>query len=214
MPIFGYESYAARTPDEVRASIRDHGVAVVPALLDDRECAALDAGVWDFFEQITSGWTTPIRRDDPASWRGLWDLYPLHSMLVQHWGVGHAQVCWDARQNPKLAGVFAQFWGVAPDDLVVSFDALSMSPPPEVTKRGWYRGNLWMHSDQSFKRNGFEMLQSWVTAHDVDEGDATLSLLEGSHRLHAACQEKFDLQSAADWHKLSAEQLQYYLDAG
>jgi len=213
---FAYESerYLATTPEQLRANVERFGVAVVPRVLDDDECEDMAHGVWDFFEKITQRWEAPMRRADPESWKGLWDLYPLHSMLVQHWGVGHAQVAWDLRQNPKIADVFAGFWATHREDLVVSFDALALSPPPETTRRGWFRGNLWLHCDQSYKRNEFEMLQSWVTAHDVGEGDATLALLEGSHALHAEARAALELDGKAEWHKLDERETQFYLDRG
>jgi hypothetical protein len=51
-------------------------------------------------------------------------------MLIQHWGVGHTQACWDVRQNIKIVEIFAYFWGCYPNDLLVSFDALSFNLPP------------------------------------------------------------------------------------
>ena len=109
----------------------------------------------------------------------LFKLFPKHSFLQQHFGVGHSQVVWDIRQNEKIAQLFADFWNVKKEELLVSFDGFSMGVPHEVTNRGYYRGRTWYHTDQSFTRNDFECVQSWVTGHDVNEGDATL-IFEGS----------------------------------
>jgi hypothetical protein len=56
---------------------------------------------WDFFEYITQKWEMPINRNDKNSWREFYKLYPIHSMLIQHWGVGHSQAYWYVRQNIK-----------------------------------------------------------------------------------------------------------------
>ena len=54
-------------------------------------------------------------------------------MLVQYWNVGHAQVSWNVRQNPKIIEIFEHFWKTP--DLQVSYDGLSFNLPPEKTNR-------------------------------------------------------------------------------
>jgi hypothetical protein len=46
-------------------------------------------------------------------------------MLLQQWGVGHAQALWDLRQNPKIIDIFSKLWGVPAKELLVSFDGAS-----------------------------------------------------------------------------------------
>lgn len=183
--------------------LEEYGVAIIPSILTDRECDDIFRGFWDFFEKISENWETPIDRGDEDSWRGLYSLYPMHSMLIQHWNVGHAQVSWNIREHPGVVEVFSRIWDCEPEDLVVSFDGLSFAAPPETTGRGWYRGNTWYHSDQSFTRNEFECVQSWVTPLDVEEGDATLSILEGSHKYHKRFGKRFKITEKDDWYKLS-----------
>lgn len=67
------------------------------------------------------------------------------------------------------------------EELLISFDGISFHLPPEITNRGWYRGNTWHHSIQSFLRPNFECIQGFVSLCDINEGDVTLSILEGSH---------------------------------
>ena len=104
-------------------------------------------------------------------------------MLIQHWQIGHAQFIWNLRQNPKCAEVFANIWSCNQNDLLVSFDAASFHMPPETTKIGWHK-TTWYHSDQSYTDKGFKCAQSWVTAFDVNRGDATLAFYEGSNNFH------------------------------
>ena len=40
------------------------------------------------------------------------------------------------------------------------------------------------YTDQSYQRNDFECIQGVVTLYDVEEGDATLKVLEGSNKYH------------------------------
>ena len=133
-------------------------------------------------------------------------------MLFQHYRVGHAQVCWDLRQKEKIVDIFKCFWG--DDELLTSFDGLSFNMPPEETNRGWYRGNTWFHTDQSYMRPDFECVQSWITGLDVNPGDATLTFMEGSNTYHQEFKETFSITDKKDWQKLNREQEQFYRGKG
>lgn len=200
--------------ETLRDTIDTFGVAIIPNVLSDKECEKMVSGIWDFFEHITQEWIMPIKRGEEKSWVGFYKLYPMHSMLVQHWGVGHAQVSWDLRQNEKIIEIFAHFWSCAPKELLVSFDGLSFNLPPEVTKRGWNKQNTWYHTDQTYTQNEFQCIQSWVTGLDVNDGDATLSFMEGSNKFHKECAEKYELKDKGNWYKLNKEQEQFYFDKG
>ena len=131
--------------DNLAKTLKEHGVAIIPNILDDSECDELVNGIWDYFEHISQKWSIPINRNNHDSFREIYKLYPLHSMLFQHYSIGHSQVCWNQRQNPKIVDIFKTFWKT--DELLVSFDGLSFNLPPEETNRGWYRGNTWYHTD-------------------------------------------------------------------
>ena len=198
------------TLENLKQTLETYGVAIIPSVLNNEECNNMVSGIWDFFEYITQKWPTPINRSNEKTWTEFYKLYPLHSMLVQYWNVGHAQVSWDVRQNPKVVEVFAKLYNCSIEEMLVSFDGLSFNLPPEVTKRGWNKNKLWLHCDQSFTQNEFKTAQSWVTALDVNEGDATLAVLEGSHKYHKQFADQFNLKKNVQWHKLTEEQLPFY----
>ena len=199
--------------NNVKKKLDKYGVAIIPNILNSEECENMVNGLWDYFKQITQNWEIPIDKNDKKTWKGFYDLYPSHSMLFQHFNVGHNQASWDLRQNPKIVNVFSKIWNVDSKDLLVSFDGLSFHPPPEVTKRGWHR-NTWYHSDQSFTRNNFECVQSWITGLDVEEDDATLAFYEKSNRYHKKFSKKFDINDKSDWYKLSKEEEKYFIEKG
>jgi len=211
METYEYKKYVCNA-ENLKETLDKYGVAVIPSVINDEECSNTIDGMWDYFEHITQKWETPITRDNTASWRQIYKLYPMHSMLIQHWNVGHMQAVWDLRQNEKIVNIFAKFWGCSNEELLVSFDGISFNLPHETIKRGWNRNNTWYHSDQSFCRNDFECIQSWVTANDVNIGDATLAFMEGSHKYHKDCAKEFNINIKADWTKLTKEQEQFYLD--
>ena len=185
--------------------LQQNGYAIVPELFDAAESLKIMEGLWEHIEHITY---KLVDRKDPLSWRNHAKFFPSHGMLHQHFGIGQSQVAWDVRQNPKVRKVFADIWGT--DNLAVSFDGASFSLPPEVTNRGWHTKD-WYHLDQATARNDLESVQGWVTGEDVEEGDATLTLLKGSHLKHAEFAKKFDLQKlTANWYKLTQEQVDWY----
>ena len=206
--------------DAIKDNIASYGVAVIPKILNEDECESMKSGMLDFFEKITSNWDIPINRNDSSTFKQIYNLFPKHSMLIQNFGVGHSQVAWDIRQNLKIVNVFSKFWNVKPTELLTSFDGFSYHFPPEIMKRGYYRGNTWFHTDKSFMRPEFECLQSWVTANDVEEGDATLAFYESSNVYHQEFADEFggdDVKTtlgSGDWYKLSKEQEKFYTDKG
>jgi len=203
------------TKEGLRDTINIYGVAIIPNVLNSEECDLIYHGIWDYFEHITQNWSTPLNRRDPTTWKEIYKLFPLHSMLFQYFNCGHAQISWDMRQHPAIIEIFAHFWGCAIDELSVSFDGLGFNVPPETTKRGWNLNNTWYHTDQSYLRNDFECIQSWVTGLDVNEGDATLAFMEGSNKYHKEFREWSTKAFTKDnWYKLSREEEQFYLDKG
>jgi hypothetical protein len=200
-------------PEHVLDTIKQHGVAIIPSLLNETEISDMNNGMWNYLEHITSDFTVPISRNDKKSWRSFYELYPMHSMLVQYWGIGHAQHAWDLRQNPKVVDVFANIWNCKREELLTSFDGSSFHFPPEETYRGFFKKS-WLHCDQNFSRNEFECVQSWVTGYDVHEDDATLLFLDNSHNYHLDFKLEFGVESRDDWHQLNEEEYSFYKDNG
>ena len=164
-----YREYYCSVED-AKQCLEEYGVAVVPVLSAD-ECESLKTQANAEIYSWTQG---KVKLDEPATWRNWFDLFPLHSMLVQYFGVGHLRWMWALRQHPAVSRFFSTIWGVPPEDLLVSFDGMSLHLPPEQTKRGWYRGNDWLHTDQAAHRRGLHCVQGWINLEDTDEGDATL----------------------------------------
>jgi hypothetical protein len=142
--------------------------------------------------------------------------------------VGHSTLAWNVRKNDKVVNIFETLWDCPKQDLLTSFDGVSVHFPPEVTNKGWlqpknYSGLGSLHCDQSFLRNDFECVQSWITAFDVNPGDATLTFLENSHLFHREFKERFSIEEredlgspavrgAMDWYQLKKqEELDFYV---
>jgi len=207
---YEFERYLA-SPKDVKIILDTYGVAIIPSILNDEECCNMNNGIWDTLQHLTLNWESPIIRDNVDSWRQIKYLYPKHSMLIQNWSIGHAQYIWDIRQNPKVVDIFAKIWNCEKEDLLVSFDGTSFHMPPEYTKLGWYKGNDWFHSDQSYLDSKFKCIQGWITGYDINEGDATLSILESSNDYHKDFQKTFNINNKEDWYKLNHDELDFYV---
>ncbi|CAJ1942482.1 unnamed protein product [Cylindrotheca closterium] len=195
-----------------QVDLAEKGYAVIPDVLTPDECLSLENGFWNFWRRLSGGL---LKKEDSETWRIIYDFFPLHGMLSQHFSIGHMQEIWNVRSHERVKSVFETIWGT--DDLVVSFDGASTGFAPEVTGRGWHRKD-WLHIDQSPHRSDFECIQAWVTAEEVGTGDGTLMVLEGSHKLHAEFAKHFGLKKdkayRSDWLKLTPEQNQWYRDQG
>ena len=210
---YEFEKYIC-SKENLQETINKFGVAIIPNVLDETECTDMVNKMWDYVEHLSQSWEQPIQRDNKDTWREFYKLYPSHSMLLQYFGVGHTQASWDVRQNPKIVDIFASFWKCSPEDLLVSFDGLSFHLPPEITNKGWFRGNTWYHTDQSYTTPEFQCIQSYVTGLDINEYDATLSVMESSNQFHSEFRDTYQVTDTSDWFKLSAEQQQFYADKG
>jgi hypothetical protein len=217
---YEYEKYVC-TPEEITQMIEQYGVAIVPNVLSSEECEEMKKNMWDAIEQLTSKFEVPIDRANDKTWRSFYDLFPLHSMLVQHHSIGHSKLAWSARTNAKVIECFEKIWMTDAKDLLTSFDGASIHLPPEITNKGWLQpkkvsGLGSLHTDQTFHTNDFECIQSWVTAFDVNEGDATFTFLEGSNKYHKEFADTFNVKSTQkkndNWYQIKEQdQLDFYV---
>lgn len=193
----------------LKDQLEKDGIAVVPSVISEEECIVLRNKVWQEISHITKD---RFQIEDKNTWKSFYDMFPLHSMLLQHWGVGHMQPVWDIRQHQNVIKIFEELWST--DDLLVSFDGISIHLPPEVTRRGWHRNNIWMHTDQSSTKKGLHCIQGQVNLYPVNEGDATLAVLEGSHKYHEDFFKDNEIIEKNDWYKLKDNELEYFTEKG
>ena len=54
---------------------------------------------------------------------------------------------WDVRQNEKIAEAFSKLYGSKTEDMLTSYDGVSIHLPPEQTGKGFFRNSIWFHTD-------------------------------------------------------------------
>ena len=185
-----------------------YGVCIYKNVLNDEECNNLNNGIVNTFEHLTSNYNIPFKINDQNTWRSIAQINPKHGMLHQHY-VGHAQCLWDVRTNDKIINIFSHLYGTK--DLLVSFDGLSLSLPPEVTNLGWER-NKWYHCDQTFTRNEDCCIQGYVNGFDANEGDASLCVLLGSYYYHEEYRRTFNIEDKGNFNMI--DNIDFYLNKG
>ncbi len=198
------------TKETLKETLNKYGIAIIPQVLNKNECIDMYNGAWTFFEHVSYNWKYRVNRYNESTWANFDQFYPSASMLFQHFNIGHSQHSWNLRQNPKIVDIFANFWGVSKNDLLVSFDGMSFLPPPEITNKGW-EGKSWYHMDQRLSKKDFDGIQGWITAFDVEEGDATLSFFENSHLYTEEFSTHFPEKNREnDWVLLNNEEVQFF----
>jgi len=197
------------TLENVKDTLEKYGFAVIENVLSIEECDSIKEKAWKEINLLTSTLINPIDINKPESWKSIYEMFPVHSMLIQHYGIGHMQWCWDIRQNKNVVDVFSKIWNTSPEDLLTSFDGISMHFPPEKTKRGWFKNN-WIHTDQSSFKKGRMCIQGFVSLYDINENDATLRVFEKSHNFHESFFKDNEIEEKKDWFKLEEEHYEYF----
>jgi hypothetical protein len=91
---------------------------------------------------------------------------------------------------------------------------LSVHLPPEKTKKGWYLENNWFHTDQSFEKPNKCCIQGFINLYHVNDKDASLFILEGSHNYHQEFKNQYNPECKDDWYKLKEGEKEFYLNKG
>lgn len=206
-----YQQYFCSS-ETLNKTIQQYGVAVIPNVLNSDEIKQSRQEMWEYLGHLTQKFDQPITEYNQNSWVNYYHLCPLQDMLLQYWKVGHSQWVWNLRQHPQIIKIFSHFWQCLPEDLLVSFDAVSIHFPPEITQIGQFQqdANNWYHVDQSSEKVGFHCLQSYINLYDTQEGDCTLSFLEGSHLYHQDFFQHYQKKVTKDWYQFSSEELTFF----
>lgn len=197
------------TKETLQDVIVAYGVGIIPGVLTQEECEAMNNGLDIWLEQFPS-----YDKNHPEKWR-LGDLAPVQSMIYQGHEIGQCQMVWDVRQNPKIVSIFESVYNKTdPKDLMVSFDGVGFLFPGKKIWNKTESGNF--HVDQGYLEPEFRTLQSWVTAFDVNKGDATLTVFEKSNQWHSIMKEKYHKHDTHNQHFniLEQNQLEYLVKNG
>ena len=198
----------------IQSNILNYGVCVVTGVLDNNECINMVNGMVNTLTYVTADLDEPFDINNPGTYKTLKkNLLPKKGKLYQNWGLGQAQFCWDVRCNPKIIDVFSRICGT--DDLTVSMDGFSFIPPPEANNDHFsYQSQHNYHIDQSGKKPNLESVQGWVTALDVEDGDATLVAMICSHFFHSEYCKTYNLYPSSDWISLKNDHLDFFKQKG
>jgi len=204
--------FRAVNQKEVRTKLETYGICIIPEVLDKTEIVDMICGTWNYFEHITEEDDIPVKMASPKTWSGIQSLEPTNGMMFNKFNAGHSQHMWNLRQHYKICTIWANLLNCDIVDLLVSFDGFSFLLPPEQTKDNWYNEkDEWYHVDQKLCINTCDGYQSFVTAYDIEEDDATLKFFEGSHLLTEQFTNEFPLANVnSDWYQFNKHELDWY----
>jgi len=200
------------TIENFKEDLKDKGIAVIPNILSKKELENSRNDMWNMLEYLTQDFDVSIDRNNKETWKSYYDLCPLEDMLLQYWKVGHSQYVWNLRQNMNIIKIFSKIYDCNINELLVSFDSISIHFPPEITKIGKYQEDKenWYHFDQSSNKKGFHCIQGFINLYDVYEGDTTLSVYESSHLFHEDFFKHFNFSVDKDYYKLTKTELEFF----
>lgn len=199
----------------INKHLLEHGCVIVTGVLSPEECKEMQDGALAAMAEITKNMSVAFDSSDPSTWSALSNLLPLHGLIFQWYGTAHAPYMWALRQNPNVLRVFCEIYKCEPEDLLSSFDGVSIAAPAKrLPKTGT---DKWFHVDNNPKDHGMDAhgnyhrdtVQSWITSNNVGANDATLKLIPRSHQLAKELYEKFKPESKGDFYILSEAELEY-----
>lgn len=203
----------------LRSMLDEWGVAVIPGVLTEEDRTMMIDGVWNALEEMTED-TWPIKRDDPATWGYVRELFLKKGLLLQDFGIGTAEVSTKVRCLPRVIEPYEELYQTK--ELLSSMDGMSVFLPKKDTK--YLRDPLAKpHTDEAFnkskERHGGQSFQSWVTPFDVGPKEATLLVLTKSYILHTEFGKTFGLDKSEkvdkDFYELKTmSEVQWFLERG
>ena len=182
------------------SKLETDGYCVVPNILTSDKCDEYITQIWDWLENLGTG----IDRNDKSTWNS--EKWPpnIHG-IIQQLRAGQEQFAWDIRCEQNVIDIFEKIWDT--DKLLVSFDAICIMKPPEIS--GHYRNTSWLHTDQSSTKKGRHCIQGLVNLEEASEDDACLLVYKGSHKYHQELFEHNGKIVKPDWYKLNEDDLDW-----
>ena len=192
----------------INLQLEKYGYAVIPNILTIDECIGYRERIWEELKYVSKN---KFDHSIIDTWDNFKLFTPSYSMLLHNYSLGHMQPIWDIRQNPSIYNVFENIWNEPVENLLTSFDGLSILLPPEKTNKGFI-SDEWYHTDQSSKKIGRHCIQSMITLYDINEHDATITLLEKSHLFHESFFKDNQISNRSDWYLLNPFEKKYFID--
>lgn len=208
-----YKNYDCNI-DNMQSYLDMYGIAVIPNIFSQDEMIKVRTDMFNTLEHMMQKLEPPFKQNNESTWKQIHKMKPLHGMLFQSFGIGHSQFAWNIRQDPRIADIFAKLWHVKPEELLSSFDGVSIGLPPEITNIGFHKKD-WYHCDQSFSNSNLHTIQGLVNCYDINDNDGTLTILEGSNKYHELFATTFNKKNNySDWNLLNEKEQKFYINKG
>eukprot|EP00127_Corallochytrium_limacisporum_P007253 Clim_evm9s245 gene=Clim_evmTU9s245 len=206
MPAKTIQDYQHDLPTEL-SHLKNKGYQVIPGVITNAEALKAREEIFEWFEGLNIGFD----RKDPQTWQFPKSPSTVAGILLRPNGSFIAPVV-RIRTHANVAEQFSKVWGT--DDLVVSYDRINVTPPPEIDPNDdGSPDQPWFHTDQDKDKRGRHCVQGMIPLNDMHSHDATLHVLEGSHAYHAEFFEQFRPNHKAqdkDFHRFTDEEVEWF----
>lgn len=170
---------------ELQKTLQEEGAVVIPQVLDREICGELFLEMKEYYKNWMQGLKDGLSEgtvegggggeegklkadmdklnpENAKTWMSAWRPAGSHG-LVQF--DGHQSFCWKVRQHPRVVQVFAEYYQVKPEDLLVSFDGWRCI----IKGTRYLPGKSWAHVDQSPNaRPPCTIIQTSISLQDSD----------------------------------------------
>jgi hypothetical protein len=204
--------------NDLRTKLENDGIAVIRNVVTLDKIESCKTKMCITLKNMSSDWEIPLDLKKKSSYHGIFNLAPLHSMLIQNYGLGQAEFAWDIRTDENVANIFSKIWNDCNiNDLIVSMDGISIHLPPEITKQGWNTKDKF-HTDQCFLEQDMKTIQGLVNLYNINIGDATTKILKGSHKYHAEYYQQYGNELLNNpinhFNLLKEDHMSYFINKG
>lgn len=174
----------------MRAALRDVGVVLLRNVAKCEELAHAERLFFDWLEDLPLG----IRVSKPRNMKSaIWQkLGYSNTGVIANYSIGQSEFMWYLRLLPRVRQVFADAWGLAPQNgdlnkdhrLISSFDGCGAQRNiflPEA-ERDWRTGGRWFHLDQNHRMHpGLHAYQGVLNFYPSDASSGSTVVVPGSH---------------------------------
>jgi len=126
-----------------------------------------------------------MKREEPITWNN--NNFPsmgLKRGVISGLGSGQSPFLWFSRLLPRVKTAYSKIWET--DELVVSFDGMSIFRPPDFDANWEINGGNWFHLDQNgINKKGRVCVQGQVNYFDAGDKDGGLVVVPRSHKSFA-----------------------------
>lgn len=188
--------------DNLNNTLEAYGVAVLPNVFTEEECDKVKNSVFTYLAEEHD-----VREADDYV-----KVIPIEGGILNGYGLALLKEVLDMKTDERVENVFKKIWNN--EEVTMSMDAINIMPPPKSFKMTRVISPAGFHTDQSSYKKEKCCVQSFINLENTESGDACLSVLKTSHKLHAAFFDENGITEPEDWFVLNSDDYKWFINKG